>query len=163
MILENTRFGRLAIEPAKIISMPCGMPGFPGMRRYVVLERPETWPFFYYQSVDDPQLAFVIMDPFLFEPDYAVDLGKCIAEMAWEGDRPEALRIYAIVNAAEGVPEKITANLMGPLIVNPARCEACQMVLHKSPYSHRHPVFGKSTAYRVPDAAARGRTKRTPA
>lgn len=146
MILENTRFGSVAIEPEKIISMPCGMPGFPGKRRYVVLERPETWPFFYYQCVDDPQLAFVIMDPFLFEEDYAVDLERCITEMAWEGDGPEDLRIYVIVNAADGVPEKITANLMGPLIVNPARGEAHQMVLHKSSYSHRHPVFRKCAA-----------------
>jgi len=146
VILENTRFGRVAIEPEKIISMPCGMPGFPGKRRYVVLERPEIWPFFYYQSVDDPQLAFVIMDPFLFEADYAVDLGKCIAEMAWTGDGPEALKIYVIVNAADGVPEKITANLMGPLIVNTVRLEAHQMALHKSSYSHRHPVFRKCAA-----------------
>ena len=146
MILENTRFGRLTIDPAKIINMPSSMPGFPGKRRFIVLERPETWPFFYFQCVDDPQLAFVIMDPFLFEKGYAVDLERCIAEMGWEGDRPEDLRIYVIVNAADGVPEKITANLMGPLILNPTRGEAHQMVLHKSPYSHRHPVFGKSAA-----------------
>ncbi len=90
MILENTRFGSVAIEPAKIISMPCGMPGFPGKRRYVILERPEIWPFFYYQSVDDPQLAFVIMDPFLFEADYAWIWGS--VSRKWRG-RATAPRI----------------------------------------------------------------------
>lgn len=146
MILENTRLGSVEIEPANIVTMPCGMPGFPGMKRYVILELPETRPFFYYQSIDEPQLAFVIMDPFLFQADYTVDLARCIAEMAWKGDSPEDLKVYVIVNAADGVPENITANLMGPLIINPARGEAHQMVLHKSPYSHRHPVFQKSAA-----------------
>lgn len=144
MIIENTRFGTIEVEANKIITMPAGMPGFPGRQRFVILEREETRPFYWYQSVDTPDLAFVILNPYLFEPDYAVDLKPVLREMAWQSDGQDCLKLYVVVNAANGTPEKITANLMGPILINTKRYEAVQMVLPNSPYSHKHPIFSTS-------------------
>lgn len=144
MKLETRDFGQVDIDEEKVITMPAGMPGFPGMQRFVILDREETRPFLWYQCVDDPGLAFVIINPNLFEPDYAVDLKAVLREMSWNGCREEDLAVYAIVNASEGIPEKITANLIGPLVINTRKKGATQMVITGSPYSHKQPVFQPS-------------------
>ena len=141
----NTRdLGPVEIDGSKVIRMPSGMPGFPEMKRFVVLEREETRPFLWYQCVDDPGLAFVIVDPHLFQPDYSVDLGTAMRDMSWRDDRGEDLAVYVIVNASEGVPENITANLIGPIVVNSGKKEATQLVITGSPYSHKQPIFQPS-------------------
>jgi flagellar assembly factor FliW len=143
--LETRDFGQVEIDETRVITMPAGMPGFPGVARFAILEREETRPFLWYQCVDDSDLAFVIMNPKLFEPGYSVDLAAALKEMSWRDDKEEDLVVYVIVNASEGVPEKITANLIGPIVINPRKKEAAQMVITGSPYSHKQPVFQSQT------------------
>jgi flagellar assembly factor FliW len=139
--IESSRFGTLEVPGEKIIAMPGGMPGFPDDKRFVILERKESKPFLWYQSVDSPSLAFVIANPFLFKADYQVDLVAGKKGMGWEEATEADLKLYVIVNASSGDPAKMTANLMGPLVIHTSRNEAVQMVVHNSPYSHRHPIF----------------------
>ncbi|MDX9785868.1 MAG: flagellar assembly protein FliW [Desulfobacterales bacterium] len=140
MKIETRQFGTMVIEPEKIYTMPGGMPGFPGMKRFVILKREEIWPFYCLQCIDDSELCFYIMDPILFKADYAINLSQTAKEAGWEGDL-EAIKLYVIVNTSAGVPEKITANLLGPLLIHIKRFEAVQLVLHDSNYSHQHPIF----------------------
>jgi flagellar assembly factor FliW len=142
--LETRDFGPVEIDDRKVITMPSGMPGFPGMQHFVILEREGTRPFLWYQSVEDPQLAFALINPYLFKPDYEVNLAPAAKDMSWEESRKEDLAVYVIVNASEGVPEKITANLIGPLVINTGKNEAVQMVISGSPYSHKQPIFPSS-------------------
>lgn len=139
--IKTRKFGEIDIEKGKIIRMPAGLPGFPGRNRYVILDRKETRPFYWYQSVDDPDLAIVIMSPYLFKPEYYIDLAPAFKEMSWNAEKPENLLIYVVVNASDGGREKITANLIGPLVVNSRKREAIQMIISDSPYSHKHPIF----------------------
>jgi flagellar assembly factor FliW len=149
MEIETRQFGRLEIEEDQVYIMQGGMPGFRGMKRFVIIEREEMWPFSCFQSLDDPGLSFYIMNPALFMSDYQLDMDEAIREAGWEGDAPEDVKLFVIVNTSAGVPEKITANLIGPLVVNTRRHETDQLVLHNSPYSHKYPIFsqaGKSEA-----------------
>ena len=143
MIIENTRFGNIDIDENKIINMSSNMLGFPGKKRFILLERKESKPFLWYQCVDDPTLAFVVMSPYLFKPDYAIDIQDVVKEMSWEVDEEAHLSVFVVVNASHGAPEKITANLMAPLIINTQQFEAHQKVFHESPYSHQHPIFNE--------------------
>jgi flagellar assembly factor FliW len=145
MEIKTKQFGTMEIEDDQIVAMPGGMPGFQSMKRFVIIEREEIWPFSCFQSLDDPDLSFYIMDPALFMPDYRLDMGQALREAGWEGDSPEDVKLYVIVNTSAGAPEKITANLIGPLVVNFRRHEADQLVLHNSPYSHQYRIFSQST------------------
>ena len=124
------------------------MPGFPGMKRFVILEREEVWPFYCFQCVDDAGLCFYIMNPHLFMADYRINLSHASTEIGW-GDHVEDIKVYVIVNTSAGVPEKITANLMGPLLIHVKRYEAAQYVLHDGKYSHQTPIFKAATSDRV--------------
>lgn len=121
--------------------MPVGLAGFPGRKRFVLLEREETRPFCWYQSAEDPDLALVVMNPFLIKPDYQVELRQAIKEMSWEGDRLKDMAVYVVLTVHDSGPFRITANLIGPIIINTAKREAVQLVIYDSTYSVQHPVM----------------------
>ena len=141
MKVETTRFGTIAIQQDEIITMPFGMPGFSDQKQFVLLDHKKDSPFQWYQSIQDPSLAFVITDPFLFKPDYAVNMHKILEEMGWEQDVDgHQLKLYAIVNIPPGKPEKTTANLIGPVLMNLVTREAVQVIIPDSSYSHKFPL-----------------------
>jgi len=144
LIVENTRFGTIEIKEDKIITMKRDMPGFPGRKRFVLLNREESRPFLWYQCVDDPALAFILLNPYLSMPDYSFDLNSILSEMSWQTDGVDNVTIFVIVNASSGVPGKMTVNLMAPMIINTNRLEAIQVIMQDSVYSHKHPLFRES-------------------
>ncbi len=81
MKVNISRFRTVNIEGEKIINMPLGMLGFPGKKQYVIFQHKENSPFFWYQSVDDPGLAFVITSPYLVMQDYKLDLDDILEKM----------------------------------------------------------------------------------
>ena len=140
--VDTTRFGAITIDEQKIITMPSGMLGFPEEKRYVIVQHKENSPFFWYQSVDDPALAFVITSPFFFVPDYSVSLDDAINQMSWDDEKiEEKVELYVVVNIRNGSPNRMTANLIGPILVNTDTFQALQMVVTDSPYSHRFPLL----------------------
>jgi len=140
--IKTTRFGTITIEEEKIISMPFGMLGFPDVKRFVMLQHKEDSPFFWYQSVDDPMLAFVIMSPFLFKPDYNVDVENLLKELSWnEEEKQNNLELYVVVNIPKGAPDKMTVNLIGPILINNNIHQAVQMVISDSLYTHKFPLI----------------------
>ena len=145
MKIMTTRFGEVDIDEAKIIDMPHGMLGFQDRKKYVLFGHREGSPFSWLQSVEDPALAFVITSPYLFVPDYEVDVAYVRSAMCWvEEEQDDPIEVYAVVNIPQGAPEKMTANLAGPILVNSRACQAVQMVIADSPYSHRFPLVKKN-------------------
>lgn len=145
--IKTTRFGTITTEEEKTITMPFGMLGFPDVKRFVILQHKENSPFFWYQSVDDPMLAFVIMSPFLFEPDYSVNLENILKEMSWnEEEKQNNLELYVVVNIPKGAPDKMTANLIGPILINNKIHQAVQMVISDSPYTHKFPLVRENSS-----------------
>ena len=144
MKIKTTRFGTIDIEEEKIIKMPFGMLGFPDKKKFIILQHQENSPFFWYQSVDDPGLAFVITDPFLFIPDYKVNLEVTLKEMSWNGDgNGRDLNLFIVVNIPRGMAHKMTGNFIGPILVNDKVYQAVQIVLSNSPFTHKFPLFKK--------------------
>jgi flagellar assembly factor FliW len=136
---NTTRFGELDIPPERIITFPCGLIGFGVLRDFVLVDHPGGGPFQWLQSVERPELAFVITDPKLFFPDYAVAV------------KEEDLRQIGITDPAHGVvvvilvvphdPRRITANLQGPIVINLKERLGRQLVLDVPRYTTRHPIF----------------------
>ena len=136
------KFGEIEIDEKKILVMPEGLPGFPGFERFILLEDPKTSPFCWFQSMEEPNLALVVMSPFIFKPDYTVDLEGFIASRDWKETKTVDVLIYVVINISEGEKEKkITANLMGPIIINSKNNQAIQVIVSDSPYSHQHNVL----------------------
>lgn len=142
MKIQTRKFGEILIDDEKVITMPEGLPGFPGFEKFVLLEDPKTAPFCWFQSTEEPNLALVLMDPILFKPDYQLGLEKFISDRKWKGIKKEDLAIYVVINiSGEESNKKITANLVGPLVINPKAKEAVQVVITDSSYSYQYDIM----------------------
>jgi len=56
--IRTTRFGEIEVEDEAVISVPGGLIGFSDQERYVIIEHKPESPFFWFQAVDRPDLAF---------------------------------------------------------------------------------------------------------
>lgn len=142
MKIKTRKFGEIDIDEKKILTMPEGLPGFPGYERFALLEDPKSAPFCWFQSVEEPNLALIIINPYLFMPDYQIDLEGVIQIREWSDISINDLLVYAVVNIIEALNQKkITANLVGPIIINTKTNEAIQVVVANSVYSHQHDIL----------------------
>jgi len=144
---DTTRFGTVDVPEERIITMSRGILGFPEKRRFCIIQHKKDSPFFWYQSVDDPALAFVITNPWLFKSDYQIDLDLAAQALGREKEADDVpVECYVIVTIPKGSPEQMTANFVAPLVLDPEKCEAVQIVLSEEFYSHRHPLLKKKAA-----------------
>lgn len=138
--LQTRNFGTLLVRPEQIITFLPGLLGFGQYTRYVLLERPQDAPFLWLQCVDAPDVAFVVLDPVLFFPDYRPQSSpEVLGEV--EAHHENEVEVLVILTIPPGRPQDITANLMGPLVINLAIRRGRQVVLDDPRYSHKHPLL----------------------
>ena len=140
MQIETSRFGTLEIQEEQIITVPSGLIGFPEDKRYVLLEHKQGSPFLWFQSVDHGPLAFVLIDPLLVKPDYSVHLNPEDRRMLQLPPDGAGLQILVIVNISRGEPVEITANLLGPILLNVPKRLARQIILYQGNHPTRYPI-----------------------
>ena len=121
------------------MTFPSGLLGFPEQQRYVILDHDTEAPFKWLQSVEEPALAFVILDPTMFQPGYHVDVpADALAEV--RAGEKEDLALVAILTIPSDDPGRITANLRGPLVISHKTKLGKQLVLSED-FPTRHPLF----------------------
>ena len=134
MDVRTTRFGVIEIAEDRVITFEKGLLGFPERKRFCLLEPGEDACFFWLQSLDDPALAFVVTDPALFVPEYAVPIRKEQLESLSMTNLDDA-QVFVIVNKVDGF---LTGNLQGPLVINTIQRIGEQMVVAEKRWTTRH-------------------------
>ena len=119
-----------------------GLIGLSGYENFVIIRYQDDSPFYWLQCVDDPELALVMVNPLLFVPDYDPPIPLSLHQDL-DVQAPSELTIFVIVTIPAGNPQDMTANLLGPVAVNPRSRRARQMVLDDRIYSHRYRVVKK--------------------
>jgi flagellar assembly factor FliW len=126
-------FGPLDVALEECYTMPEGMLGFAGERRFVLLPAAAQG-VFWFQSVDDGALMFLILDPFEFQPGYEIELPDLPEQRA-----PHTI-ILTIVTLPRQRGEACTTNLQAPLVFDLRDRTVRQAVLQDPRYHTRHPV-----------------------
>lgn len=142
MLIQTVNFGDLEIPGDKIIEFKEGLPGFPQIHKFAVLEFEDLKPFQYLQALGDPPIALLIINPFLIDPGYEFQLSNMDMEDI-ESTQSENVTIYAVATIPEN-PEEATLNLMAPIVVNDRVRRGKQVILLDTQYSVRHPLFKKT-------------------
>jgi flagellar assembly factor FliW len=140
MKVNTKAFGLIEVEERQKVIFPQGLFGFDDYKEYVLLDA-EHQPFFWLQSVNDQEIAFVLINPFLFRPDYEVNITN--EELAEIGiTSPENALIFVIVTIPQdGSP--MTANLQGPLVINKDKMSGMQAVLSDVKWRTRHDIIAE--------------------
>ena len=143
MQVDSTRFGTFEVDDARTIDFEDGLLGFPNSLRYVVVEVSDS-PYFWLQSVDEPEIAFLATSPFPFFPHYDLELGDAEqAALAIEDpSQAEVITLLTVHRTDDDQDEVvgITANLLGPIVVNVESRQARQIVLETDAYTTREPL-----------------------
>ncbi len=133
MISFNTsRFGRLEVTIDKVIHFPNGLIGFPDVKRFILMDYNDT-SIKWLQAVDDPDVAFIVMPPFEFFPDYSLKIERSIRNLL-EIDEEEDIVTLTVLRVDGG---KVTANLQGPLVINSINKKGIQIINEDSRFSCR--------------------------
>ena len=121
---RTMRFGELKVEEEKVIHFPHGLLGFGAVKRYVLLDYEET-PVKWLQAVDDPDVAFIVMDPTVLVQDYTIPMDDSMRK-ALQLEEEDDLAVLTIVRVENG---KVIANLKGPLLFNSRHKIGLQAIL----------------------------------
>jgi len=138
---ESSRFGVIDIRDKNIIHMSKGLYGFSESNRFVIVEHQESSPFKWLQSIDCPELAFVIVDPSNFFPGYKVDLNQ-EDKLELHVEEEDYMVSYVTVVIPPD-PRHMTANMLGPIVINSDKMLAKQVVLMDERYTTRQLLIEK--------------------
>ncbi len=145
MIINSLRFGPLEVPDDKVISMERPILGFEALQRFCLVEMEDLAPFHWLQSTEDPAVAFLVLNPIVFFPDYRIEINsKEIAELEVADVR--SVETYVVVTIPEN-PKEISANLQGPILINTENNRAKQLVLVNSRYAVRHSILDAVEAF----------------
>src|ERR1043166_6198078 len=97
MEVQTSRFGPVEVDESRIINFPRGILGFPRYKSYVLIQPEADATFYWLQSVEAADLAFVVTDPLLFVPDYQIPLREETRAELGIADLDEA-NVLVIVN-----------------------------------------------------------------
>ncbi len=140
LLTKTARFGAIEYRPEDVLNFAGGLLGFPACDRFVLIEHKEGSPFRWLQSLDEPSVAFLVVDPGHFVEDFAPEMPDCVANaLGLECETPRL--VYTIVTIPPGKPRAMTINLAGPIVVNAENRSARQVVLEDVRYPIRFPVF----------------------
>jgi flagellar assembly factor FliW len=136
-------YGLIDVDERQKLVFPQGLFGFEKLKDYLLLDA-ERQPFYWLQSMDEEDVAFILVNPFLFRPDYEVNISN--EELAGIGIRsPEKALIFSIVTIPpDGSP--MTANLQGPLIINRDTRMGKQAVLTDDRWKTKHDIMAELAA-----------------
>ena len=139
MTVRTVNFGEIEVPEDKILRFDEGIPGFPHIRQFAMLELENLRPFSYLQSLEDPPITLLVVNPFLFQPSYQFELGETDAG-SLQAQKLEDVSVFVVATIPEN-PSEATINLMAPVLINEKNRRGRQVILLDSPYSVRHPLF----------------------
>ncbi|MBE5859771.1 MAG: flagellar assembly protein FliW [Butyrivibrio sp.] len=148
----NTRiFGEIDIEDEKIITMPFGMVGLPDLQKFALLhdkDKPVA-AIWYLQSMDEPDIAFPVIDPLSIKEDYNPQIKEDDVELLEPLTNKNLLILVTVT-----VPEDITqmrVNLNAPILINTDTGKAAQIeiVWGKEEYITKYPIYDYLNRNRV--------------
>lgn len=143
MKVDTKAFGLLDVDERQKIFFPYGILGFEPLKDYVLLDAAQP-PFYWLQSTDRVEVAFPLIDPRVFRPDYglSIDSGE-LAEIGIHA--PEDALDFAIVTIPDD-PAEMTANLQGPIVINKSNRIGRQSISLDPRWKVRHPIIKELAA-----------------
>ncbi|GAB6100039.1 flagellar assembly protein FliW [Halanaerocella petrolearia] len=138
MKFETTRFGEIEFKEEEVIEFVVGPYGFEDEKQFTLIDNGED-AFFWLQSITNPDLAFVVTEPWSFYPDYEFEIGRELEGMLELEDKEDVL-VINIVTVPENLQD-ITMNLKAPIIVNKKNQIAKQFILEDKDYPVKYPLI----------------------
>lgn len=144
-MIQTGRFGQLTISEQEIIQIPQGILGFPELKRFCLVDPADDTLILWLQSLENPEIAFPVLEPKVFRTEYAVRLSAAeLRELKLENINQSA--VFSILTIPSDATQ-MTANLKAPIVINLKAQLARQVVLQENEYSVKHLMFKELKAH----------------
>ncbi len=147
MKVKTTRFGELEINPSDILTFHEGLLGFENLKKYFVVDPGDSTLILWLQSIEDEKVAFPIIEPKIFKPDYVAKLLPADLN-GLELESITTARLYSILTIPGNVVE-MSANLKAPIVINSTKKVAKQIVLADSKLTVKFEMYKELKTYIV--------------
>jgi flagellar assembly factor FliW len=143
--INTTHFGRIRINESELIIMSGSLLGFEQLKKFVLLTVEDNKPFLWLQSVEDPAIAFVVINPSTVKPDYTPPISEGDLELLGiQG--PEEIALLSIATVRSD-PFRATANLRAPILINTEKRLAKQIIIEDQDYPIQHDILGNKADF----------------
>ncbi len=140
MEIKTKTMGLVEINEEQVINLVNGFYGFEEFHKFALMDS-EKEPFLWFQSLEDENLAFILIDPFLFRPDYELDIDDKLLQPIDAKEATDILVFALVTIPPTGGP--ITANLQGPLIINKKNKKGMQAIMNDGKWNTKHDILAE--------------------
>lgn len=138
MNISTKYFDDVSISEQDIIYFKEGIFGFENFKKYIIIEfESGSDNLLCLQSIDDEELAFILMNPFNLMPDYNPQLSDSDIEDLAIDENTEGVLYYVICVVKDSISES-TVNMKCPIVINPKNKMAKQIILDSEEYNFKH-------------------------
>lgn len=138
---NSTGFNHNDVPMEDIIVFKDGLLGLDHLKKYILVSPEENLPFKYLQSIEEDNLAFIVINPYLYMPDYSFDVFDDVIDEL-EINEPSDVLVLNVVVIPNDI-KKMTANFAAPILINVNNRKGKQIVLNDSKYEIRHSIFDR--------------------
>ena len=145
LTLDTRDYGTIEYEESDLIHFTDGLFGFNDLKDYIplVLDENEDNTILMLQSIENADIAFVIINPFSLDPDYNPVLSP--EELSYLGVKSENDLSYYVICALRKNHLENTVNMKAPVVINPDKRIGMQVILNQSEYEFRKKLSSFTT------------------
>ena len=143
MTVDTKAYGPIEVDEKQKLNIPEGILGFEDYKEFIIIDA-EHQPFLWLQSIEEKNLAFVLINPFLFRKDYEINITKDEEKKIGLTSAEDALIFVIVTIPPDGSP--MTANLQGPIVINKQNMTAAQAVLSDARWRTKHDIVAEMPA-----------------
>lgn len=145
MKIKTKFYGEIEVSENELIMFKKPLLGFEKEQRFALIPAlDEVSPFLMLQSTEDINLAFYLISPWMVDEDYEFNLTNEQVELLGV-EQPEDLNVLTLITISSDI-EKMTTNLLAPIVVNMKNQQAMQIVLQQTDYTTKHPILKAEAA-----------------
>lgn len=136
--VPTTRFGNVSYSQDHLVRFPEGMIGFVRFKDYILIESSQMPLMFWLQSIDHPEIAFPLMEPWFFKRDYVAQVSEA-DKLSLALDDGNKLKTFVVMTIPDEM-SRMTVNLKAPILINIDKALGVQGIQQEKSFEVRVPA-----------------------
>lgn len=137
MEVKTKANGIVNVDEKQLVTFPEGLLGFEKYTKFALIDS-EYEPFIWLQSTEDSNLAFLMIDPFLICSDYEADIDDSALRNIGVDSAEDIIIMTLVTIPKDG--SAITANFLGPVVINKKNRKCLQVILNDSRWTTKFDI-----------------------
>ncbi len=137
--IKSSKLGDIEYNENDVITLSSPMLGFNHLNDFLLISNNESYPFLWFQSIEDPEVCFILVEALTFFKQYKPSIPKRDLKVLSIEDEKD-MQVFCIVVVMSELKNS-TANLRAPLVINFEKKLAKQVILEDDTYQIKTPLF----------------------